>query len=229
MLAAAGPARLAGGDAGSAEGQRQRRRQQAGAARRACLGPAARSCVQYVCLGGRPRASVRRGPRGPAQLRDCRSRSARARLVPAGSCARPSDVNGGNGGGRRGFGLLQAESAAGRGREGQRRGPTGGGGPWGGGCGGPAQAGPRPAPPGMWGWAGAGRVTSRPAAPPSVPRRVLSREALGLNLIPALAAIPHPTLTPSASLDQKCQHPETCQHGQPRCDQVQTRGTWAGL
>lgn len=129
-------------------------------------------------------------------MRDCRSRSAPARLVPAGSCARPSDVNGGNGGGRRGFGLSQAEPAAGRRREGQRRGRTGGGGPRGGGRGGPAPAGPRQAPPGMWGRAGAagaGRVTSRPAAPPPVPRLVLTREALHLDRIPEQWRYPHLT------------------------------------
>lgn len=189
-----------GGRTGSAGGQgggRRRRRRRAGAARRACLGPAARSCVQYVCLGGRQRASVRRGPRGPAQLRDCRSRSAPARLVPAGSCARPSDVNGGNGGGRRGFGLSQAEPAAGRRREGQRRGPTGGGGPRGGGCGGPAPAGPRQAPPGMWGWAGGGARDVTPSRAPAgaqagaEPRGPSSGPDPGAVAVPAPHA-PHP-------------------------------------
>ncbi|XP_054567084.1 translation initiation factor IF-2-like [Eptesicus fuscus] len=186
----------AGGRAGSGSaGGRRRRRRRAGAARRACLGPAARSCVQYVCLGGRPRASVRRGPRGPALLRDCRSRSAPARLVPAGSCARPSDVNGGNGGGR-GFGLSQAESGR-AGTRGAEARPDGRGGPWGGGCGLPAPGGPaRPPRPG-WegaGAAGAGRVTSRPAAPPPVPRLVRSREAHGRDLSRDQPWSPHPTL-----------------------------------
>nr|XP_033702032.1 collagen alpha-1(I) chain-like isoform X1 [Tursiops truncatus] len=219
-----------GGRTGSAEGRAggdagQRRRGgrgpgggggERGPRGRACLGPAARSCVQYVCLGGRPRASVRRGPRGPAQLRDCRSRSAPARLVPAGSCARPSDVNGGNGGCRRGFGLSQAESVAGRGREGPRRGSTGGGGPRGGGWGGRALAGPGPPrpEPGEWaGASGAGRVTSRRAAPPPVPRPVLSRAARLPDGSENAPRPPQPTLTPAASRDPKCQRPETCARG----------------
>lgn len=236
-----------GGRTGSAEGRAggdagQRRRGgggpggggggERGPRGRACLGPAARSCVQYVCLGGRPRASVRRGPRGPAQLRDCRSRSAPARLVPAGSCARPSDVNGGNGGCRRGFGLSQAESVAGRGREGPRRGSTGGGGPRGGGWGGRALAGPGPPrpEPGEWaGASGAGRVTSRRAAPPPVPRPVLSRAARLPDGSENAPRPPQPTLTPAASRDPKCQRPETCPRGWRRCGQVQTRGTGAGL
>ncbi|XP_047567763.1 myosin heavy chain IB-like [Lutra lutra] len=220
MLAAAGAAG-GGRGRGAAAG--------AGAARaggRACLGPAARSCVQYVCLGGRPRASVRRGPRGPAQLRDCRSRSAPARLVPAGSCARPSDVNGGNGGGRRGFGLSQAESAAGRGREGQRRGPTGGGGPWGGGRGRRAPAGPGPAPPGTWGWAGAagaGRVTSRRAAPPPVPRPGAQAGA------PAGEERCGPPAPAPAGRDRNGQRPGTCGRGRPTCTQTSPFiPAWAG-
>ncbi|XP_036690797.1 myosin heavy chain IB-like isoform X1 [Balaenoptera musculus] len=228
-----------GGRTGSAEGRAggdagQRRRGgrgpgggggERGPRGRACLSPAARSCVQYVCLGGRPRASVRRGPRGPAQLRDCRSRSAPARLVPAGSCARPSDVNGGNGGCRRGFGLSQAESAAGRGREGPRRGSTGGGGPRGGGWGGRALAGPGPPrpEPGEWaGAAGAGRVTSRRAAPPPVPRPVLSRAARRPDGSENAPRPPQPTLTPAASRDPKCQRPETCLRGWRRCGQAGT-------
>lgn len=214
--------------AGSAGGRRR-----AGAARRACLGPATRSCVQYVCLGGRPRASVRRGPRGPAQLRDCRSRSAPARLVPAGSCARPSDVNGGNGGRRRGFGLSQAESAAGRGREGRGAARQEGAAPGEGAAAGePRQAPARPRPEceggrGPWGRG----VTSRPAAPPPVPRRVLSCKALRRDRIqePAKAPPDHrlPTLAALVGNVSTPKHVDADGRTdrRPRWGQVLTRGT----
>lgn len=165
-------------------------------------------------------------------MRDCRSRSAPARLVPAGSCARPSDVNRGNGGSRRGFGLSQAESAAGRGREGPRRGPTRGGGPRGGGWGGRVPAGPGPPrpEPGEWaGGAGAGRMTSRPAAPPTVPRPVLSRATRGTDGSLDARPPPHSTFSSVAVWDPKCQRLETCPRDWQRCGQVQTRGTGAGL
>ncbi|XP_059523282.1 cuticle collagen 40-like isoform X1 [Myotis daubentonii] len=88
-------------------------------------------------------------------------------------------------------------SRAGRGREGPRRGPTGGAAP---GEGAEARE-PRPVPPappgtgGGWGrGGGAGRVTSRPAAPPPVPRLVRSREAHGRDRIRDQPWSPHPTL-----------------------------------
>lgn len=186
-----------GGSAGGTRERRGRGRRRAGPRGRACLGPAARSCVQYVCLCGRPRASVRRGPRGPAQLRDCRSRSAPARLVPAGSCARPltsmaataaaaaasasrrrSRPPGGDAGAR---GAARREGAAlGRGVLRRAR---------------PLQASAR-APPGCEEWAGgsgAGRVTSRQPRPPGAQACAEPRDLTSWG--PVAGPAPHPPHT----------------------------------
>lgn len=134
-------------------------------------GPAPpRACVRSVCPRGRPGESGR-GRGGPRT--GLAEPGAPARLVPAGSCARPSDVNGGNGGGRGGFGLSRAESAvrAGSRPTTGRRGPTGGAAPGeGAGAGELRRAPARPARNvGRGRGAGAGRVTSRQPRPRGCP------------------------------------------------------------
>nr|XP_051703003.1 translation initiation factor IF-2 [Oryctolagus cuniculus] len=185
MLAALDRARRAargGAGRGRAEGGR-------GAGAGAAGGPRA-------CLGG-PRAAARGdGARVLASVRRGRLRAgaagratgaiagaaAPARLVPAGSCARPSDVNGGNG--------AAAAASAARGRSRRARAgtgwgrprPDGRGGPWGGGRGGRAPTGQtRPARNvGEWaGAAGAGRVTSRQPRPRRCPGGSRGRRGRG--------------------------------------------------
>nr|XP_020138170.1 collagen alpha-1(III) chain-like [Microcebus murinus] len=179
MLAAG--RRAAAGGRGGAGG---RRRAAAGRARSRARRRPPR--VWTVRAAARRPASVRRAGRGPARPSDGRTGGAPARLVPAGSCARPSDVNGGNGGGRRGFGLSRAESArrAGTGggaarREGARGwagepGRPGRRARWeGGGAGGPRLTPPRPAVPSGCrpGGRGPGRPPPRRPTPDSEGRQ----------------------------------------------------------
>ncbi|XP_060993424.1 collagen alpha-1(I) chain-like [Dama dama] len=163
MLAAAEPARrAAGGDAGARAGGGRRRRGRAAA--RAGVSRARRPLVCTVRVSGRPSAGeCAAGPRGPAR-RGARGAARRARDWSPGVMCPPSDVNGGNAGRRRGFGLARAGSAGGgtrggRGRAGAAAPGRGAGAAW--------PAGPRR--PARNRGPGAGRLTSRRAAPPPPP------------------------------------------------------------
>ncbi|KAI5280293.1 Triple Functional Domain Protein [Manis pentadactyla] len=146
---------------GSAGGTRERRGR----------GRGERGRAGGLRVSGRPSAGeCAAGAAGAGSVERLQKPLGARAIGPRGVMCPPSDVNGGNGGGRRGFSLSQAESAAGRGRWGPRRGPTGGGGPSGerAAAGAPLQASAR-APQGCEEWAGgsgAGRVTSRQPRPP---------------------------------------------------------------
>ncbi|XP_036765248.2 spidroin-1-like [Manis pentadactyla] len=152
--------RGSGGDGAGASG-----------AARAGVSRPRRPLVCTVRVSGRPSAGeCAAGAAGAGSVERLQKPLGARAIGPRGVMCPPSDVNGGNGGGRRGFSLSQAESAAGRGRWGPRRGPTGGGGPSGerAAAGAPLQASAR-APQGCEEWAGdsgAGRVTSRQPRPP---------------------------------------------------------------